>query len=262
MSNQATHFRRYIISLLAGVLILSGCHNSSFGWKLVHQEYRKQTIDSLISPSAELENIITPYRIQVDEKMNQVIGTAGETLSSYMPESPLTNFVADLMLQEAADFSTRTDTLPLPNFALINHKGLRSPIPKGEIKVHHIFSLMPFENELVILQMKGDKVKELFDFIAGGNGEGLGGASFGIKNKKAVNSKINGRSINNNATYYLVTSDYLANGGDHFNMLTKATARHNTGLKVRKVIIDHIKAQTSKNIMITATTDQRIYHAN
>ena len=48
---------------------------------------------------------------------------------------------------------------------MMNAGGLRAPISKGVVTVQNAFSLMPFENDLVVVKLSGEKVKMLFDYF-------------------------------------------------------------------------------------------------
>src|SRR5690606_6510040 len=105
--------------------------------------------------------LIAPYRQQVTSKMSEVIGTATTELGKAEYESPLGNFVVDLMLQQTNMIMSE----PV-DMAQSTNGGLRVPLPAGPINVGNIFELMPFENELVVLTLDGPTTQELFDFAA------------------------------------------------------------------------------------------------
>ena len=125
-----------------------------------------------------MEQEIAIYRDSIDKTMNRVIGRADELMLGKKPESNLSNFVTDVMRQHITALAVGCDTLPVPQMALFNIKGIRSVIPKGDIMVKHLFEILPFENEMVLLGLKGSVVKTLFQFVANEGGDGLSGASF------------------------------------------------------------------------------------
>ena len=65
--------------------------------------------------------------------------------------------------------------------SVVNMGSLRAPVLKGDITVGTIFQLMPFENELVILYLRGSEIIKLFNIFALEGGQGVGGCSFEIK---------------------------------------------------------------------------------
>ncbi|WP_430810144.1 MULTISPECIES: 5'-nucleotidase C-terminal domain-containing protein [unclassified Carboxylicivirga] len=236
------------------VSVLAACNTNSYKLRDTNAHYL--LIDSSVGYSPSVENYIQPYRDSLQMAMQKVIGYAEQELYGGLPEGLLTNFVTDLVLEECNVVADDH----LIDVSVINIKGLRVPISKGDIRVENIYQLMPFENEVVLLTLSRQQMVELFDFIAGCGGEGMAGASFGIKDKKAMNIRVAGRPLEDR-NYRVATSDYLADGGDHFEVFTKALAREGSGLKIRDLIIDHIKKLSSQGQSVNSELDKRIYYA-
>ncbi len=216
------------------------------------------TVDSLIQNDSIVNAYIEPYKLKIQDKMNTVIGKADKELTSYFPESPLSNLVADLIHNKVLAYTKANKIDTLDMFTLINIKGLRSSIPQGEIKVSDIFQLMPFENEIVLLKLRGDSVLSLFNFLGKTNGDGISGARVIYKNKKIKQLTINSKAFNPNKIYYLATTDYLANGGDYYTMITSPINRNGLSYKVREAIIDYIKNLNKNNLSVVSKKDNRI----
>jgi len=83
----------------------------------------------------------------------------------------------------------------------------------------------------------------------------LKGLTFTIdKNNQPKNILINGKAIDNNKVYYVVTSDYLSNGGDNMLFFKKGVEKYDLDYKLRNIIIDFFK----ENKTIVANKDIRI----
>ena len=65
---------------------------------------------------------------------------------------------------------------------------------------------------------------------------------------------INGKTLDHNKVYYVVTSDYLSNGGDNMIFFKKGVEKYNLDYKLRNIIIDYFK----ENKMIVPNKDIRI----
>jgi 2',3'-cyclic-nucleotide 2'-phosphodiesterase (5'-nucleotidase family) len=199
------------------------------------------------------QTYLAPFKLQVDAQMNVVIGTAAQTLRGHAPESLLSNLSADIYRKAASDFlKTEVD------IAIVNMGGLRTIMPAGNITVRKVFELMPFENELVILYLKGDKLNELCQYFASMGGEGVSGIRMTIADKKAENITINGIALEPEKTYTLATNDYLAGGNDKMEVLKAHSKRINTGLKVRSMLLHYIQSETAQGRIIDAQLDGRI----
>jgi len=215
----------------------------------------KIAIDSTANALADksYNAYLQPFKQKVDGQMNEVIGQAAETMKGHAPESLLSNISADIYLQTATDFQGEN-----VDIAIVNLGGLRTVVPAGDITVRKVFELMPFENELVLLWLKGDKLNELLQYFAGMGGEGVSGLRMEIKDGKAVNITINDKPLDPTKVYSIVTNDYLAGGNDKMVQLAQAEKRVNTGIKVRTMLLNYIKNETKKGNKIQSKLDGRI----
>jgi len=248
----------FAIFLLITVLLV-GCH-SLMVTKVNSTNIR---IDSTlkITPDPSIESVILPYRIKLAHDMEEVLCTSKVPLFGGRPESTLTNFCADLILQESDSICLKRYPDMSISVSMVNRGGLRVPIPKGDVKLQSMFELMPFENEIVFLKMSGADMRRFIDHIASRGGEGVSGMRFGIKEGKGFNPEIQGQPLSDAKNYWLATSDYLANGGDGFEILNSIKERISTGVKFRDMFINHLRALGKKGISIEAKTDGRIYDA-
>ncbi|MBC5773862.1 5'-nucleotidase C-terminal domain-containing protein [Pontibacter sp. KCTC 32443] len=210
-------------------------------------------VDSTVIADPEAEAMIAPYRTQVSTKMSEVIGTAATELRKADYESPLGNFVTDLLLEQT---NKLMDT-PV-DMAQTTNGGLRVPLPAGPVNVGNIFELMPFENEVVVLTLDGPTTQELFDFAAKTGISPIANATYTVKDGKAADVKIGGKPLDTSRNYTIVTSDYLASGGDNMAMFKKAIKTEKAGMMMRDMIINHIKELTAAGKQITADTKPRV----
>lgn len=197
-----------------------------------------------VEPDSDIQEMIAPYKASVDENMNEVIGEAEKELLKEQPECTLGNWAADAIFDEC---QVAIDT-PL-DFAVINYGGLRIPsIPQGEVTTGRIFELMPFDNALVILMIKGEVVEDLFELI-GKNG----GWPISKQVKATYNSSgellelfIKNEKLDKDKIYYVAMSDYIANGGDKCAFF-KGKDRKELPLLMRDAFINAVKKQKTLN---------------
>lgn len=210
----------------------------------------------------QFNEILAPYKNEIEKKMSEIIAYSDEGMASYRPESPLSNFLTDMILERAIRYCASSDLQANPQIALFNHGGIRASIPDGEITVRNAYEIMPFENELVLVLLTGEQVISLADYIATRKGEGVAGITFGMMPDKAVDIKVQGLKVDKNKQYWLVTNDYIANGGDGMKVLTWASERIDTGIKIRTIIIEHLKEMKAHGKTVDAKTDGRIYYVD
>lgn len=218
-----------------------------------------QLHDSLVQPDPAAEAIIEPYRSKLEATMNEVINTSDLVMERAKPEGLLGNFVTDLTLQTAQAIYDAEDGQPV-DFCLLNHGGLRTTLPAGDITRGKVFELMPFENELVVLTLTGEKTAELFKYLAAVDGQPVAGASVGIQNGLPVDPTVNGSQLDLSRTYKVVTSDYLANGGDNMTFFSEPVNSEAIGKKLRDAIMQHMEAEKAAGRTLTAKLEGRIYH--
>ena len=142
--------------------------------------------------------------------------------------------------------------------AYTNSGGLRIFLPKGEIYRYKIFELMPFENAFVTVKFTGVEMQKFFDFIAEGGGDPISGARFTIQNKKAVDITINNQPFDLSKNYIVLTSDYMANGGDGGAVFTKGIERKDLNYKLRDAIFQYLEKLNKAGKTLNPTNDGRI----
>jgi len=242
-------------SFIITLFVLASVSCSHKTWVVTRATSAKIAIDSTTEVIADknYENYLQPLKQRVGAKMNVVIGQAAETMKGHAPESLLSNFSADVYKQTATAFLGEN-----VDIAIVNMGGLRTVVTAGNITVGKVFELMPFENELVILWLKGDKLEELLQYFASMGGEGVSGIRMTIDHKKATNITIDGKSLDRDKIYSITTNDYLAGGNDKMIQLAQHVKRINTGIKVRDMLLDYIKNETMKGNKIQSKLDGRI----
>lgn len=246
--------KSFLIILASSVLISckTTLNVSDFKAENVSNYQNISTIDS------SLVRFIEPYREQVDREMQEVIAETAVDLVKRKPESLLTNYLADVLLQEGQLYAAKLQQKPIPDAAYLNYGGIRSDIPQGKITVGKVFEVMPFENEMVILKLKGEDLWALGEMVAKRGGESVSGMKLRLSNGQLISMEINNQPVNKKAEYWLVTNDYVANGGDDMTMLRNRVIRINTGIKLRDCFIDHMRNDYDAGKIISPKLDGRI----
>jgi len=249
--------RRLFLSICT-VLILFSCSRyltvSQVNTKNTPVEIQYANIDSLA------ESIVKPYRDSIQQDMSKLVGVSATALVKGKPESKLTNLISDIILKYANDYCTEKHLNIRPDVAYVNYGGLRASLPQGKITVGHIFELMPFENEIVMIKISGESIMKMVERIAGRGGEGVSGLKLGIRNEKAGTLTIGGKSVDPAASYWVVTNDYIANGGDQMSMFIAPLEKIETKAKIRDILIHSLNEIYIKNGVIDVKEDGRIYH--
>ncbi len=95
--------------------------------------------------------------------------------------------------------------------------------------------MLPFDNHLVLLEIKGSDLINAFKVMKGRGGDG-------------VSDGFDWRNIDPGRTYMLATIDYLANGGDYMEPLTHATQLYRSEGKLDEILMERIESRHGKSI--------------
>ncbi|MFC3197763.1 5'-nucleotidase C-terminal domain-containing protein [Parapedobacter deserti] len=245
---------------LALLTLAVGLVNASCNSVITLREQRVSTkiqIDSTIADDPAYVRLYAPYKDRLEAEMNRVVGRTNVALTkpANAPETLLGNFFADALLAEGRKL------YPDAAFSFGTKGGLRIELQPGDITVGHLFELMPFENELVILELRGKSISELAQFIASTGGQPVAGMRMRIADSGATDILIGNTPLDTARTYTLVTYDYLANGGDNSRGLNDPVNRINLGKKVRDALIDYVSRLAQEGKHINPKLDGRIIQA-
>jgi len=216
-------------------------------------------VTNKIDEDKNLSALLQPYVDKVDEVLSQVIGNASESFfndNTRKVETALGDIVSDSQTWFLRDMGMKID------FAFQNGGGIRATLPEGEIKKQTIYEILPFDNSITMVTLKGADVIALFDKAATNIGAGaMPQVSKEIhvvlnsQTKKVEKLTLNGKLINPEKEYNIATNSYLAAGGDGYSVFTKSTNFYDSSLMQRDAFIDYI---ISLGGNISPETDGRI----
>ena len=189
-------------------------------------------VETSESPN-KIDSIVQPYKTELEKEMLEVIAEAEMDFVKGRPSGSLNNWAADALLNS----QTRNARLKGPTFALLNVGGLRNTINKGDVTLGDIFKVMPFDNEVVWVELPADVVKEIAAYLIASGGEPIAGAR--LENGEL---KVNGMNTKTESVWVL-TSDYLMNGGDKMTFFEKKISVAHTNVLLRDVFIEEAKFQ-------------------
>lgn len=233
--------KQFLSFLLSGsiLLLISGCTGTKGAPTVQPQLYNisEKTEEGLPSTATitEMEALIAPYKAQLDAKMNRQLAVIKTPLVKASPESNMGNWMADIMQQAAKDMYPDLDIA----FATTNSGGLRlNEIASGPLLVSEIYELMPFDNKLVVLKLKGKVVKEFLAHIANSGGWPVSAEMSLDLTTGKLQALISGEEIDPEKDYHVATIDYVANGGSRATML-KEIKQIDSGKFLRDILIEY-----------------------
>ncbi|NLI78608.1 MAG: bifunctional metallophosphatase/5'-nucleotidase [Candidatus Riflebacteria bacterium] len=200
-------------------------------------------MDSRVPEAAGIKEKLAAYRAECDKTNAAVVGAATALLDGDRPQirsrdTNLGNLVAD-------SFATALGA----DIGLVNGGGIRGSILPGEITVGDCLDVLPFENYLVKLQMTGESLYRLYEQVEEGMRffPGYGGFLHVSKGFAARFTRdgprlsLHGRAIDPTGIYTVSTVDFLANGGNGLEALTRCVASEATRTLAADALVELVK---------------------
>lgn len=249
------NYLKFVFGLVSAAMFLfASCRSVC---EVTKVEGRMQLIDSTydVSPDAEAVALLAPYKAKIDSMMCRVMGTAEMSMDKGTPESLLSNQVADVLRGAA------TQVLGKPaDMGLVNMGGLRNVLTEGPITCGNIYEILPFENSLCVVTLKGTDLNRLFENIAACGGEGVSGVRLRITGDgKLLRATVAGKPVVDDKLYTVATIDYLADGNDGMTALMQAEKREcPPGATLRSLFMEYVERQTAAGKKVAARMEGRI----
>ncbi|SPF40086.1 5'-nucleotidase [Syntrophobacter sp. SbD1] len=191
----------------------------------------------------DVARIVDKYDSQVKTEFSKVLGTAAADLTrDRTSESKLGDLVTDAMRDASG-----------ARIAFQNGGGIRADIAKGPITLAAVFTALPFDNDLVSMDLTGDQIKELLEkSVLSENMLQVSGVRIEYDLSKPAGSKVasmevEGKPLDPRATYRVVTNDFLASGGNQFNVF-KRGLNISVGPPQRDAVADYIRKNSPINV--------------
>lgn len=238
------------LSIVAIALLFASCKND---FQVVKIEGKRIEINDSLTINQDIENFVAPYREHINKDLDSVLAYAVDTYAKTDGHlnTAIGNLVADIVFEQSNPiFKSRTGNEI--DFVLLNHGGIRSIISKGKVTTRTAFSVMPFENSVIVVALKGKRIDHLIDYLSKAKrAHPISGLQLELdKNFKVTSALINGKNIETEKIYYVATNDYLYNGGDGMTFFQPNEGEYILDYKIRNTLIDYFKKVDTLNPVI------------
>jgi 2',3'-cyclic-nucleotide 2'-phosphodiesterase (5'-nucleotidase family) len=235
------------IQIIGIISLFLSCDHSK---KLTTSEGENISISEDLKSNQAIEAVIAPYKVNLDKSMNEVLSYAVDTYSKSDGDynTAIGNLMADAVFELSNPiFKSRTGNEL--DMVLLNHGGIRSILPKGNVTTKSAYSLMPFENSVVVVALKGSVLMEMTTYLkASKKAHPISGLELVLNADNSYQKiRVNGKAIDLTKTYYIATNDYLYNGGDRMYFLKKSDTGYDLNYKIRNVLIDYFTKYDTLN---------------
>jgi 2',3'-cyclic-nucleotide 2'-phosphodiesterase (5'-nucleotidase family) len=235
------------------ISLIFSCENSK---QLVNINAENRIIAEELPSNKDIEAVIDPYKINLDKSMTKILSYSTDTYSKNDGNynTAIGNLMADAIMELSNPiFKSRTGKNL--DMVLLNHGGIRSVLSKGNITTRTAYSLMPFENSVIVVALKGTVIMEMTSYLKEfGKPHPISGLELVLNSDNTYNTiLIGGEPVEMEKTYHVATNDYLYKGGDQMYFLKKSDTLYDLNYKIRTVLIDYFKTYDT----LSPTKDQR-----
>ncbi|MDQ7775471.1 MAG: bifunctional metallophosphatase/5'-nucleotidase [Paracoccus aminovorans] len=224
--------------------------------KLVKVEGEPILLDASVAPDPKLAARVKEMAAPIEElKAKRVTEIAapidGSRETCRARECEMGNVVAEAMLARVKDQGI--------TIAIQNGGGLRASIQAGPVAMGDVLSVLPFQNTLSTFQLKGADVVAALENGASQIEQGAGrfaqvaGLKYTVDPAAEVGHRIsevqvrdgtNWVPIDPNATYGVVSQNYMRGGGDGYKVFAeKAINAYDFGPDLAEVLADYLARQ-------------------
>lgn len=222
-------------------LIISSCKQDYSTTRIVG---KRLTISDSLATNPEIEAYIKPYREKVNRDLDSILAYAAETYSKSDGKlnTAIGNFMADAVFEMSNPvFQKRTNKFI--DMVLLNHGGIRSIISKGNITSRTAYKIMPFDNSVYVIPMKGQQIKDMLSFLAKKKrAHPISKLKLTLSEDYSIkDALINDEAIDYEKTYHVATNDYLYNGGSNMHFFKSKDTVYDLNYKIRNLLIDYFK---------------------
>ena len=215
--------------------------------------------------------IIDPIDADYDQKFAEsaVDLNGAKAPGNRTEETNLGDLITDAMMWA---IKTKAPGVDMNNaVAITNGGGIRAAIAKGDITKKDVNTVLPFGNTLAVVYVKGSELLEALEVSTYCTPKSLGGfpqfagmevelntaceydandttypgsTYFGPKSINRITIKtVNGKAFDKDATYAVITNDFLAAGGDTYYAFAAAQTQFDTGLPLDEILMEYIKLE-------------------
>ena len=237
------------------------------GKEVTVYDYTKS--DATVANAAKA--IIDPIDADYDKKFAEsaVDLNGAKAPGNRTEETNLGDLITDAMMWA---IKTKAPGVDMNNaVAITNGGGIRAAIAKGDITKKDVNTVLPFGNTLAVVYVKGSELLEALEVSTYCTPKSLGGfpqfagmevelntaceydandttypgsTYFGPKSINRITIKtVNGKAFDKDATYAVITNNFLAAGGDTYYAFAAAQTQFDTGLPLDEILMEYITVE-------------------
>lgn len=202
--------------------------------------------------TAKVARIVLDAQPQM-ARVKEVVATSPEAMYSEYPESALSNWFVDLIMDGVGKISGKPVDIGIANFG-----GIRVDMPEGDVILDDLLSMFPFKNQVVYLEHKGSEIRKILESMAAGRFQVLGGVRVVAEDGKLVSVEIGGEPLDDSKVYGMATISFLLHGGDGLSLSDNAVSETIYDIDIIDVVLDFVRAETAAGRPLVSESDGRV----
>ncbi len=219
-------------------------------WKVADSKGQLLPVDPRSAPAdPAVTAVMDKYGRELDTRLKEVVGEL--KAPARRDDGTAGGWMADVICRVGK-----------AEIAFTNRGGVRCDLEKGPVMRADCYRLMPFENDVVSMDLTGTEIKELLDrhfrtsespYRLDWSGlvvdvEGASGAY------RVVAVEVLGKPLDPARTYRVATNSFLATGGDGFDSFRRGRSLERTGVLIRDALAQDLKERSP----VTPPRDERV----
>lgn len=223
---------------------------------------------SFVKPDSQVQGLLNDYQEKVQDFSGEVLARVPETICSQEIDRPRRSGCADVISSGAHRITAEAflHALPEADFALQNGGGVRGDIKAGEFTIGDAFSILPFANTLVSIEITGSQLKQVleealaYSVSDGGSTRAYpygAGIRYSVDLTQSYGDRVSDiqiwdeeserwQSMQLQESYTAVTNSFVAGGQDGYQTfyeLTEQGRANNTGIDYAKALAEFAREQ-------------------
>lgn len=187
----------------------------------------------------------------------EVLGRSTVALDRRRPEATIGNFISDAMR-----FASGAD------IAMQNPGGMRANLADGEITRGTVYEVMPFDNTIVTENLTGAEVKiALEQGLRGDRVTQVSGIKYAFDMSRPAGDRVTSLTLSDGAPldpakrYKVAVNNFMATGGDNFDVLANGQDKTDTALLIRGAMEALVRDRCKGGGTLDIRVDGRITEA-
>jgi 5'-nucleotidase len=195
-----------------------------------------------VTPDSAVARLVDQWTVETRPILDRTVATLAEELPR--PENGLGEFAVGNLLADALRMSAGAEA------SLVNNGAIRRGLPAGEVNYGTLYELQPFQNAIVTVEATGAQLRQALETAVstGRINAHLAGLIVSWDPQAPSGSRIrsirraDGRPVLDSDRIRLALSEFMAQGGDRFEVFRQLPARQ-SGLVDLDAVLNYLRRQ-------------------